>query len=391
MNALLICPGPRPAVALLAEAAPLATAPILGKNLLEYWIEYLQQRGVRELHILAADRAGEIATAVGDGTRWGVQLRVEPELRESLPEEAVAAYCATGQARPDFVVALDHLPGRPLHRLLESYAGWFDELQAWIPMVQSPERIGQCEIEPGVWVGLRTRINSSVRFMAPCWLGDQVLINGDAVIGPGAIIEPAAIVGQGAHVSRSVIGPATFVGAQTRIENSLAHRFTLINWASNSCLRVPDACWLSSLRGPLSAHRPAPPLDPIKVQFEVNKLQIVDLGELSAANASPFMEAIRESLTTGVTVIEVDLAHTRFMDSCGLATLCSLLRITSALGIRLRLLHPRPPLRQLLELTQLADLFEIYGPTHVAAVTRSSRAPHPAGMIRPEPPDGLVF
>ncbi len=361
MNALLIWPGPRPAVALLAESTPLAIVPLLGKCLLEYWIEYLVGRGVGEIHIRAADRPEQIANVVGDGSRWGLHIVVEPEDRESSPAQATAIYCARGAQRPEIIVQLDHLPGRPGRRLFDSYASWFNQLYEWIPLTHTEDRIGQCEIEPGVWVGLRARINPTARFVPPCWLGDHVAINRDAVIGPGAIIEPGAIVGEGAHVTQSIIGAATFVGAQIKIENSIANRHTLINWSTNSILSVPDACWLSSLRGPLCAPRPASGRGTMKIESDGSRLHISQLGELSAVNSTPFMDGIRETLTTAAAMIEVDLTGTHFMDSCGLATLCSLHRITSALGIRLRLLHPRPPIQQLLKLTQLYEFFDIDG------------------------------
>ena len=361
MNALLICPSPRPAVALLAENTPLATAPLLGKCLVEYWIEYLVGRSVTDIRIRAADRPEQIAAVVGDGSRWGVHIVVETEPHESSPAQAAALYYAHWTVRPEFMVQLDHLPGRPGSRLFGSYAAWFKELYEWIPRAQTDDRIGQCEIEPGVWVGLRARINDSARFIPPCWLGDHVAINRDAVIGPGAIIEPGAIVGEGAQVTQSIIGAATFVGAQIKIENSIASRHTLINWSTNSSLRVPDACWLSSLRGPLCAQRPSLGRGAMKIETDGNRLHISQLGELSAVNSTPFMDAIRETLTTAASLIEVDLTSTLFMDSCGLATLCSLHRISSALGIRLRLLQPRPPIQQLLKLTQLYEFFDIEG------------------------------
>ena len=390
MNALLICPGSRPAVVLLAENSPLVIAPLLGKCLIEYWIEYLVGRGVIDIHILASDRPSEIAALLGDGSRWGVHIQVEAERSESNADQAVATYCARGKPRPGFTVQVDHLPGLPRLRLFDSYATWFEGLCAWIPLAQSSDRIGQCEIEPGVWVGHRTRINPDVRFKAPCWLGAHVLINSDAVIGPGAIIEPAAIVGKGAHITQSVIGPATFVGAQTRISNSLAHRYTLINWSTNSCLRVPDACWLSSLRGPLCALRPAQGRGALIIQCDGSTLRITQLGELSAGNSTSFMAAIRDTLTTAASVIEIDLSSTRFVDSCGLATLCSLHRITSSLSIRLRLLHPRPPLQQLLELTQLHEFFDIDGPAHESPLVSNGLTHYPISIINPEPPQGLL-
>jgi hypothetical protein len=41
MKAVLICPADRPAVAKLAEVAPLPNLPILGESLVEYWLEHL--------------------------------------------------------------------------------------------------------------------------------------------------------------------------------------------------------------------------------------------------------------------------------------------------------------------------------------------------------------
>jgi anti-anti-sigma factor len=353
----------------------------------EYWIEYLVNRGVRDIRILASDRSEEITLVVGDGTRWGLHIVVEAESHESSPAQAAATYCSQWKDRPEFIVKMNHLPGRPNHRLFDSYATWFSELYNWIPMAQSTDRIGQCEIEPGVWVGLRTRINPSVRFIAPCWLGDQVSINSDAVIGPGAIIEPAAIVGAGAQITQSVIGPATFVGAQIKIENSIAHRHTVINWSTNSCLRVPDACWLSSLRGPLSAHRPALGHTGMKVESVNNRVQISQLNELSAVNSTAFMDVIRETLTSAASEIQVDLACTHFIDSCGLATLCNLHRVTSALGVRLRLSRPRPQIQQLLELTQLHEFFNIDGPIQLTTGSSNCSNHLTTCIINPESPN----
>ena len=73
MKALLICPAKRHSVAALAETVPLALLPMLGKPLLECWLEYLALLGAREISILADDRPEEIRGFVGDGARWGLR------------------------------------------------------------------------------------------------------------------------------------------------------------------------------------------------------------------------------------------------------------------------------------------------------------------------------
>lgn len=358
-KALLICPGRRPAVALLAESCPLVVAPLLGKSLVEYWIEYLVTLGVREIVIAASDRPAQIGALVGDGTRWGLPISVTAEKYELSAEQVIEKYGAPSDALPEVVVLMDHLPGRPRSHVFESYADWFAGLQAWIPRTQAIERIGQCEVQPGIWVGLRTRIDPAVQLVAPCWLGDHVWVKGAAVIGPGAILEDGVVVAAGAHVVQSIIGPATFVGAQTRVENSIAHDHTLINWITNSCLRVPDAFWLSSLSKRLTVIRPEVWPGLMKIEIDGTKLSITELGELSADNSTQFRKDIHAVFSPSISVIEIDLSRARFVDSCGLATLCGLHRSAGTRGIALRLLDPEPAVRQLLELTQMHQLFEI--------------------------------
>jgi anti-anti-sigma factor len=359
MKALLICPDCRPAVALLAEKVPLAVAPLLGRCLAEYWIEHLAGLGATEIAVAASDRVADIEEKVGDGTRWGLSISVTEEDGELSPEEALERCRCSSEAPPDLVVRMDHLPGLPGFPLLESYAAWFAGLLAWMPKAQAIDRIGQCEIQPGVWVGLRAHIDPSARLLAPCWIGNYVSVSRDAVIGPGAILEDGAVVGAGAVVAHSVVGPATFVGAQTRVEGSLAHRDTLIGWALGSCLRVPDAFWLCSLHELRPSRRQQTRSGPPKFNSEGCTLRVTNLDELSAESSSHFLREVHTALSSSIWTIEVDLSRTRYIDGCGLAALCSLHQSSGAVGVTLRLIDPESTVLQLLELTQTNRLFTI--------------------------------
>jgi anti-anti-sigma factor len=355
MNALLLSPGRRPAVALLAEAGPLAVAPLLGRCLAEYWIEHLAARGFTEIAILCPDRADDVAARVGDGTRWGLSIAVMAADGEISADAAREKYGASA----GLIVQMDHLPGLPDFPLLGSYAAWFAGLQAWMPKAQAIDRIGQCEVQPGIWVGLRARIDPATRFVPPCWIGDHVSVNRDAVIGPGAILEDGVVVGPGACVVRSVVGPATLVGAHTRVENSIAHRDTLIGWTDNSCLRVPNAFWLCSLREPLAARRPDARPSPSRIEAHGSRLCVTDLDELSAANAGDLVWGIQAALSPSIVVIDLDMANLRFLDGCGLATLCRLHQGAGAAGVGLRLIDPTSSVEQLIALTQTNQILTV--------------------------------
>lgn len=87
---------------------------------------------------------------------------------------------------------------------------------------------------------------------------------------------------------------------------------------------------------------------------------ISDLPELTAVNSGTFREEVRTALPESPALIEIDLSQTRFLDSSGLGALFALYRSTrQGKGVTLRLLNPTREIQQLLELTQMQQLFEI--------------------------------
>ena len=117
---------------------PLSNLTILGKALIEYWLEHLVTLGAREVHLLASDRPEQVRRLVGNGERWGLQVTVHPELRELTPAEARAKYrTATDPActsAPHDITLVDHLPALPEFPLFTSYAAWFAALATWLNM-----------------------------------------------------------------------------------------------------------------------------------------------------------------------------------------------------------------------------------------------------------------
>ena len=89
-------------------------------------------------------------------------------------------------------------------------------------------------------------------------------------------------------------------------------------------------------------------------------LTISDIAELTAVNSGAFRDEVTAALGNSPAVIEIDLSKTRFLDSSGLGALFALYRTAgTSSGLTLRLLNPTPEVRQLLELTQMQQLFEI--------------------------------
>ncbi|MCI0537608.1 MAG: hypothetical protein L0Z50_20530 [Verrucomicrobiales bacterium] len=246
MRAVLICPAERPAVAFFAQAMPLVTVPLLGESLVSYWMEWLAEHGFDEVVLLATDRPEQVRSLVGDGARWGMRAEVRAELHEPSPIDAAAKFF-NADAAVEKVFVLDHLPDCPDEQLFRSYADWFRLALAWMPRAVSHSRVGFREVSPGLWRGLHNQIAPTAQLRSPCWIGESVRVGQQAVIGPGAVLENRTVVDSAAEVVDSIVGPDTFVGALTKVQNSIAWGNSLINWRTDSCTVVPDAFLLSPL------------------------------------------------------------------------------------------------------------------------------------------------
>lgn len=97
----------------------------------------------------------------------------------------------------------------------------------------------------------------------------------------------------------------------------------------------------------------------MKVQTRGETLAITGLKELAAANSQAFRDQVRAALTDEQKNIEIDLSEAMFVDSCGLGALISLHKSVCARNGLVRLLHPTPPVRQILEMTRMQRIFEI--------------------------------
>ena len=250
MKAIVICPDREGALPFFSRTTPVALASMLGQSLLSQALTALAEAGAKDVTILAADRPEQVRRAVGHGERWGIAAHVVAESRELSVEEAREKYRPAGATdwlpQPHDVLVAN---GTPIsgEAPLENARDWFASLRRFLPRA-CEQRVGVREIEPGVWVCLRARIEEGVRFEAPCWLGEGAWVRAGARVGPGAYIEDEVMIDHDAVVSESWIGPRTYVGALTQVHGSLAWGSGLFNYDSGSFLDVPDAFLLSELR-----------------------------------------------------------------------------------------------------------------------------------------------
>ena len=242
MKAVVICPDRRPEVAFLARKTPLALVPVLGPSLLSHWLTALADVGVKVVTVLASDRPDQIRAAIGRGERWGLKIEVRAEPVEISVGEAQKRFSA------DKIILADRLPALQNKPLFESYAGFFAALKLWLPLAHK-HRVGVREIAPGIWAGLRCKVETTAKLTAPCWLGENVWVRGGARVGPDAFVEDAALVDSDADLTASWIGSRTYVGALTQVQNSFAWADGLLNHQNGSFTEIVDAFLLGDLQG----------------------------------------------------------------------------------------------------------------------------------------------
>ena len=116
----------------------------------------------------------------------------------------------------------------------------------------------------------------------------------------------------------------------------------------------------------------------MKILDTGDKLTVSNIKQLSADTSDFFRDEVRAAMASDIKAIEIDLAETDFVDSCGLGALISIYKFANRRhAIPIRLLNPSPSVQQILELTRLHRLFEIRG--------AEADVENAAGRISPEP------
>jgi anti-sigma B factor antagonist len=96
------------------------------------------------------------------------------------------------------------------------------------------------------------------------------------------------------------------------------------------------------------------------------------VGRFDARNAQTVKEALKQLVDGGVTHLIVDLAQVPFIDSAGLATLVSALKLARRVGGSVLLVEVQPQARTVFSLTMLDQVFTIHPTVEAALASLSS-------------------
>ena len=271
-----------------------ALAPVAGRTLLEYWIEWCDRFGLVEVHLVLGDGAQAVESFAGDGARWGRRISYSfavgaealPDLlqRESIRSPEGLLYVGA-PFFPRWLTETPAAPGGPpasgAQQTVDRQAGVLvcanaEALQAFLAGQPPPPlapawraaglelqevtnlreyfdlnlRLVRGEISRYVQPGYLTRDGASigynvilppaVQLQPPLIIGNDTQISPLSVIGPEVIIGNACIVDRQTSVRSSVVLDGTYVGQNLELRDKIISGTRIIDPASGAVLDLDD-------------------------------------------------------------------------------------------------------------------------------------------------------
>ncbi|MGA8149640.1 MAG: hypothetical protein WB952_01590 [Terriglobales bacterium] len=237
-----------------ATARPMPLWPVVGRNLLQEWIERIRRIGVQVLSVTHSAKVtcDRLETAWGLAKEGVEQLLVvslksyaEIDLVDFVQFHRERRNSATEAFDPEGPLGVEivNRPSlasessaqyRPPAGIKDaskySFRGYAKRLRS--PKVYrdlvSDALLGRCaltpqgsQIEEHVWIGEQTRIADSVRFFGPCFVGDGTVLQDGVSMGPFSSVENECRIDCGTTLEGSSILPNTFLAAGLSVRHSI--------------------------------------------------------------------------------------------------------------------------------------------------------------------------
>lgn len=154
MKALILSGGSGTRLRPITHTSAKQLVPIANKPVLFYAIEAVRDAGITDVGIVIGDTGDEVRAAVGDGSRWGVEVTyIEQDAPRGLAHTVIIA--EKFLAGDSFVMFLgDNLIKDGITSLVEEFEKDKPNAQILLARVREPERFGVAELKDGKIVRL---------------------------------------------------------------------------------------------------------------------------------------------------------------------------------------------------------------------------------------------
>ncbi|MBT1089889.1 glucose-1-phosphate thymidylyltransferase [Streptomyces sp. Tu102] len=192
MKALVLSGGAGTRLRPITHTSAKQLVPVANKPVLFYGLESIAAAGITEVGVIVGDTAAEIQDAVGDGSKFGLEITYIPQERPlGLAHAVIIARDFLGD--DDFVMYLgDNFIVSGIADLVEEFRGNRPDAQILLTHVQDPRSFGVAELDDdGKVLGLEEKpehpksdlalvgvylftpvIHDAVRAITPSWRGE---------------------------------------------------------------------------------------------------------------------------------------------------------------------------------------------------------------------------
>ena len=281
--------------------SPFCLAPVGGKPLLEYWLEWAADLGIAEVRIVLGDGGDLVEAYCGDGSRWGLTIdygflrdptRPDAYLQRSPDHWLSGLLYISGPVFPRRL----QLPPWPKPEAGTTYR-FADDAKTVCLLSQNPQDIqaflggafpaaprpwselalapltlpdirayydlnmrlvageNRLYVSPGyasrdgAYIGYNVLIPPAVELRPPLAIGNDCRIHPLAIIGPNAVIGNHVIIDQQAELANCVVLDGTYVGRNVEIKNKIVAGSRIISPDDGTVLDMTEPWLLASLGG----------------------------------------------------------------------------------------------------------------------------------------------
>lgn len=303
MRAILFALANPSALEPLSEHLPPCLFGIGDRPMLVQVIEALVKRGVTRVDLVLHEHPEQVRVAVGDGSRWGVEVTTHLVKNPSNPFVSIRAAATDWDDKYVLIGCAESLPALPVELGTEatlyvqnnsSWTGWslirretltqvppdlhYDGLPGILPgqprqvvvptlldcrsfddWMAANHHVLNCTEEqtffpatarldaPGVWISQGAEVDPSARLHAPVFIGKNSRVGPNCEIGPNVVVENHCLIDQGTHIADCIVCHDSYVGESLTLRKSIINRNLLLNLEHDTTIEISDEFILSAL------------------------------------------------------------------------------------------------------------------------------------------------
>lgn len=248
--------------------------PVLGKPLIEYYLDYCVLCGIKEVLIIKYEYDNEFWDFIGNGTKWGLSISISTSLDFTRIDEICAEHHSFFEDEAEILILegfffpfydrkseekisvrqlgvkqISMLEGEALNAMvapcnIEELASLKDYYNLNMRLISKDEgklfRRGY-SAEENASIGMNVVIKDRTVIQPPIFIGDKVQIEYGAKLGKNVIVGDSCIIDMRTRMEDSIILNRTYVGTDLDLKGKIVTGTTIIN--------VDDGVSLDSVKG----------------------------------------------------------------------------------------------------------------------------------------------